>query len=94
MRRVSQALRIAVNYEFGVLDMLLHNLPFCLRAGGRVAFPTFHFGEGRRVKLAFKQGLSDVLSSSITGDVVRASPEEKCAKSSLVIREAALCDPP
>jgi 16S rRNA (cytosine1402-N4)-methyltransferase len=79
VRRVFQALRIAVNDEFGVLDMLLRNLPSCLRPGGRAAILTFHSGEDRRVKLAFKQGLSDGLYSSIADDVVRASPEEKRA---------------
>ena len=79
VRRVFQALRIAVNDEFGVLDMLLRNLPSCLRPGGRAAILTFHSGEDRRVKLAFKQGQSDGLYSSIADDVVRASPEEKRA---------------
>jgi len=79
VRRVFQALRIAVNDEFGVLDMLLRNLPSCLRPGGRAAILTFHSGEDRRVKLAFKQGLSDGQYSSITDDVIRASPEEKRA---------------
>jgi 16S rRNA (cytosine1402-N4)-methyltransferase len=79
VRRVFQALRIAVNDEFGVLDMLLRTLPSCLKPGGRVAILTFHSGEDRRVKLAFKQGLSDGLYSSIADDVIRASPEEKRA---------------
>ncbi len=79
VRRVFQALRIAVNDEFGALDMLLRNLPYCLKPGGRVAILTFHSGEDRRVKLAFKQGLHDGLYSSIADDVVRASPAEQRA---------------
>ena len=94
VRRVFQALRIAVNDEFGVLDMLLRNLPSCLKPGGRAAILTFHSGEDRRVKLAFKQGLSDGLYSSITDNVVRASPEEKRANprsSSAKLRYAIRC---
>ncbi len=79
VRRVFQALRIAVNDEFGALDMLLRNMPSCLKPGGRVAILAFHSGEDRRVKLAFKQGLRDGLYSSIAEDVVRASPAEQRA---------------
>ena len=79
VRRVFQALRIAVNDEFGALDMLLRNMPSCLKPGGRVAILSFHSGEDRRVKLAFKQGLRDGLYSSIADDIVRASPAEQRA---------------
>ena len=79
VRRVFQALRIAVNDEFGALNTLLRNLPHCLKPGGRVAILTFHSGEDRRVKLAFKQGLRDGLYSSIADDVVRSSAEEQRA---------------
>ena len=79
VRRVFQALRIAVNDEFGTLDMLLRNLPYCLKPGGRAAILTFHSGEDRRVKLAFKQGLRDGLYSSIADEVVRASSAEQRA---------------
>jgi 16S rRNA (cytosine1402-N4)-methyltransferase len=37
VRRTLQALRIAVNDEFSVLDALLRALPLCLAPGGRVA---------------------------------------------------------
>ncbi|HEX2750468.1 MAG TPA: 16S rRNA (cytosine(1402)-N(4))-methyltransferase RsmH [Verrucomicrobiales bacterium] len=53
VRRVFQALRIAVNDEFSALDSLLRSLPGCLRPGARAAFLTFHSGEDRRVKKAF-----------------------------------------
>lgn len=79
VRRVFQALRIAVNDEFGALSALLRNLPYCLKPGGRVAILSFHSGEDRRVKLAFKEGLRGGLYASITDDVVRASPEEQRA---------------
>lgn len=76
VRRVFQALRIAVNDEFGVLELFLRNLPYCLKPGGRVAILTFHSGEDRRVKHAFKAGLRDGIYSSASEDVIRASPEE------------------
>ena len=77
VRRVFQALRIAVNDEFGAIDMFLRNLPFCLNPGGRVAILTFHSGEDRRVKTAFKSGLRDGVFQSISDEVTRASVEEQ-----------------
>jgi len=76
-RRVFQALRIAVNDEFKVLAGWLRGLPDCLRSGGRVAVLTFHSGEDRRVKKAFKLGLADGLYSAISEDVIRASFTEQ-----------------
>lgn len=76
-RRVFQALRIAVNDEFKVLDGWLRGLPDCLSAGGRVAVLTFHSGEDRRVKKAFKLGLADGRYSAISEDVIRASFSEQ-----------------
>jgi 16S rRNA (cytosine1402-N4)-methyltransferase len=79
VRRVFQALRIAVNDEFGALDAFLKALPTCLKPGGRVAILTFHSGEDRRVKSAFKQGLLEGTYASIAPEVVRASAEERRA---------------
>lgn len=77
VRRVFQALRIAVNDEFGALNTFLRNLPCCLKPGGRVAILTFHSGEDRRVKMSFKTGLQNGLYSEVSHDVTRASYEEQ-----------------
>lgn len=77
IRRVFQALRIEVNDEFGALDTFLRNLPQCVAPGGRIAILTFHSGEDRRVKQAFKAGLASGVYSTIASDVERASPDER-----------------
>jgi 16S rRNA (cytosine1402-N4)-methyltransferase len=77
VRRVFQALRIAVNDELGSLTALLRNVPSCLKPGGRVAILSFHSGEDRRVKSAFRNGLRDGTYSSIATEVIRASSEER-----------------
>ena len=76
IRRTFQALRIAVNDEFSALDALLRSLPDCLRPGGRVVVLTFHSGEDRRVKKAFKAGHREGVYSAIATDVIRSSVEE------------------
>jgi 16S rRNA (cytosine1402-N4)-methyltransferase len=76
VRRVFQALRIAVNEEFTALDTLLRHLPTCLNPGGRVAIVTFHSGEDRRVKKAFQAGLRDGTYASVADHAVRPSAEE------------------
>ena len=76
IRRVFQALRIAVNDEFGALEMFLRSLPRCLKAGGRVAILTFHSGEDRRVKKAFRSGESDGLYCDVSREVMRPTAQE------------------
>ena len=76
VRRVFQALRIAVNDEFSALDMFLRNLPSCLKPGGRVTILTFHSGEDRRVKRALASGYRDGFFAEIAGEVLRPTPEE------------------
>jgi 16S rRNA (cytosine1402-N4)-methyltransferase len=77
IRRVFQAIRIAVNEEFVALDAFLRVLPDCLKPGGRVAILTFHSGEDRRVKKSFQAGLRDGLFRKISDGVVTAGPEER-----------------
>lgn len=75
-QRVFQALRIDVNSEFEVLDQFLNSLPEALADGGRVAILTFHSGEDRMVKKAFKKYYKEGIFSQISEDVIRPSAEE------------------
>lgn len=77
LRRVFQALRIAVNDEFSALDMLLRYLPGCLNPGGRAAILTFHSGEDRRVKKSFGAGLRDGIYADIAREVIRPTLQER-----------------
>jgi 16S rRNA (cytosine1402-N4)-methyltransferase len=77
IRRVFQALRIAVNDEFSALDTFLRNLSACLNPGGRVAILTFHSGEDRRVKKSFGAGFNAGIFSDIAREVLRPSPAER-----------------
>ena len=76
IRRVFQALRIAVNDEFAALESLLRNLPFCLKPGGRVAILTFHSGEDRRVKQSFREGTRAGIYLETNDTLIRPSLEE------------------
>lgn len=74
--RVFQALRIDVNAEMESLYAFLEKLPGALAPGGRVAILTFHSGEDRLVKKAFKQYVKEGLFSDAARDVIRPSAEE------------------
>lgn len=75
-QRTFQALRIDVNSEFEVLEAFLNKLPDVLAPGGRVAILTFHSGEDRMVKKAFKAWKQAGLFSEVSKDVIRPSAEE------------------
>jgi len=75
-QRCFQALRIAVNDEFEVLEKFLDRLPDALAEDGRVAILTFHSGEDRRVKKAFQYFHRVGIFSEITTEPIRPSAEE------------------
>ena len=77
VRRVFQALRIQVNDELGALTALLTQLPSWLRPGGRVAVLSFHSGEDRRVKAAFKRGAREGVWAAVSDKIIRASKAEQ-----------------
>ena len=78
-RRVFQALRIAVNEEFGALDAFLRTAPHFLKPGCRLVILTFHSGEDRRVKKCFQQLHRDGVFREISDEVITASAEERRA---------------
>ncbi|WP_249028509.1 16S rRNA (cytosine(1402)-N(4))-methyltransferase RsmH [Tannockella kyphosi] len=75
-QRTFQALRMDVNNEYDVLYDFLEKLPEALKSGGRVAILTFHSGEDRLVKKAFKELKNLGIYSDVTRDVIRPSKEE------------------
>ena len=75
-QRVFQAIRIDVNSEFEVLEQFLEKLPDALAPGGRVAILTFHSGEDRMVKKAFKSLAKQGIYSEVAKEVIRPSAEE------------------
>ncbi|MCI2058917.1 MAG: 16S rRNA (cytosine(1402)-N(4))-methyltransferase RsmH [Oscillibacter sp.] len=75
-QRTFQALRIDVNGEFEALYAFLEKLPGILAEGGRVAILTFHSGEDRLVKQAFRQFQREGVYSAAAADVIRPSAEE------------------
>jgi 16S rRNA (cytosine1402-N4)-methyltransferase len=85
--RTFQAFRILVNRELANLDRLLAVLPDVLRPGGIAAVITFHSGEDRRVKAAFRDGRRRGVydgggDDPITADEaeIRFNPRSKSAK--------------
>jgi 16S rRNA (cytosine1402-N4)-methyltransferase len=77
--RTFQALRILVNRELANLEQLLRVLPDVLKPGGRAAIISFHSGEDRLVKKAFRGGLRAGLYEVVSGEPVRARFAERSA---------------
>jgi 16S rRNA (cytosine1402-N4)-methyltransferase len=74
--RTFQALRMAVNGELEQLEALLGSLPDLLADGGRAAIISFHSGEDRLVKHAFRD---DPRLHPLTKKPLEPS-EEECAR--------------
>jgi 16S rRNA (cytosine1402-N4)-methyltransferase len=75
--RTFQALRILVNRELANLEELLRVLPGLLRPGGKAALISFHSGEDRLVKSAFRDGARSGTYQEISAEPVRAGPVER-----------------
>jgi 16S rRNA (cytosine1402-N4)-methyltransferase len=75
--RTFQALRILVNRETANLTQLLRVLPDVLKPGGRVAIISFHSGEDRLVKTAFRDGVRANVYDASSDEPIRATFAEK-----------------
>jgi 16S rRNA (cytosine1402-N4)-methyltransferase len=75
--RTFQAIRMLVNRELPNLERLLDVLPRLLRPGGVAAILTFHSGEDRRVKRAFRDGLRAGIYDRGSDEPVRPGLEEQ-----------------
>lgn len=75
--RTFQALRILVNRELANLDRLLAVLPDVLEPGGVAAIISFHSGEDRRVKHAFKRGLDTGIYQACADEAIVADEAEQ-----------------
>lgn len=80
-QRTFQALRIDINNEYEVLEAFMEKLPYVMSSGARVAILTFHSGEDRIVKKAFKRFYREGVYTEIASDVVRPTKEE-CIRNS------------
>jgi 16S rRNA (cytosine1402-N4)-methyltransferase len=75
--RTFQALRIDVNHEYEVLYRFMEKLPEALAPGGCAAILTFHSGEDRIVKQAFRTFYREgVYQDVLRGAVMRPSAAE------------------
>jgi 16S rRNA (cytosine1402-N4)-methyltransferase len=75
--RTFQALRILVNRELANLDRLLAVLPDVIKPGGVAAIISFHSGEDRRVKNAFRDGLRAGVYAAESRDPIVADDAER-----------------
>lgn len=85
--RTFQALRILVNDEMSALKAFLQKAPLCLKPGGRIGVISFHSGEDRLVKHAFREGYRSGVYESTAREVIvpgsreiRENPRSSSAK--------------
>jgi 16S rRNA (cytosine1402-N4)-methyltransferase len=76
---VFQAIRILVNDELAGLERFLRIAPHCLCPGGRLGILSFHSGEDRLVKRAFREAIQQRLLEGATETGLRPGAAEKCA---------------
>lgn len=74
--RTFQALRILVNRELANLHRLLIAIPQALKPGGTAAIISFHSGEDRLVKTAFRDGLRAGIFQAISPEPLIATEQE------------------
>ena len=92
--RTFQAVRMAVNDESGALRQALQEIPRLLAIGGRLGVISFHSGEDRIVKQAFRAlasaAYAELEPSPLTpgDDEVRANPRARSAKLRVLERTA------
>jgi 16S rRNA (cytosine1402-N4)-methyltransferase len=93
--RTFQALRMAVNEEAGALHQALGEAPALLEQGGRLGVISFHSGEDRAVKRAFRalkdRGFAELEPSPVVpgDDEVHSNPRARSAKLRVLERLAA-----
>jgi 16S rRNA (cytosine1402-N4)-methyltransferase len=75
--RTFQTLRILVNRELANLEHLLRMLARILHTNAAAAIISFHSGEDRQVKAAFRVGRQEGVFSAISEEHVRATSEER-----------------
>ena len=73
------ALRIAVNRELEALGQFLFRTPATMNSAARFVLLTYHSGEDRMVKEAFKEGERQGTLKILTKHVIRPSEEEERA---------------
>ncbi len=92
--RTFQAVRIAVNRELEGLDEAVTDAATCLVPGGTLAVLSYHSGEDRQVKRAFRaldgEGFEELLRKpqEPTAEEVARNPRSRSAKLRLLRRDA------